>query len=70
MSMAEPMQAQTVDYTPVETQQDVTGMATKAVSSSSSEFVFNPDPDFLAKINANIRQNNQLLDKGGQPIIS
>jgi hypothetical protein len=25
--------------------------------------VFNPDPDFLAKINANIRMNNQV---GGQ----
>ena len=32
-------------------------------STSSSEFVFNPDPDFLAKINANIRMNNQV---GGQ----
>ena len=30
-------------------------------SSSSSEFVFNPDPDFLAKINANIRANNEKI---------
>lgn len=33
----------------------------KQEESEESEFVFNPDPDFLAKINANIRQNNQMV---------
>ena len=31
----------------------------KSKSSSLSEFVYNPDPDFLNRINANIRQNNE-----------
>jgi len=38
------------------------------VSSSSSEFVFNPDPNFLAKINANIRNNNENVDEDGRLI--
>jgi len=31
-------------------------------SSQLSEFVINPDPNFLAQINANIRSNNVDLD--------
>ena len=30
----------------------------KPRSSSSSEFMFNPDPNFLAKINENMRNND------------
>lgn len=30
-------------------------------SSSSSEFVFDPDPDFLSKINANLRANDEKM---------
>ena len=32
----------------------------KAKSSSSSEFVFNPDPNFLAKINENMMNNDRV----------
>ncbi len=32
--------------------------------SETSEFVYNPDPDFLSKINANIRQNNEVICGG------
>ena len=35
--------------------------------SDSSEFVFNPDPNFLAKINANIRQNNEIVCGDPEP---
>ena len=34
----------------------------KSKSSSMSEFVYNPDPDFLNRINANIRQNNDVIE--------
>lgn len=34
-------------------------------SSSQSEFVYDPDPDFLNKINHNIRVNNGNV--GGEP---
>ena len=37
-------------------------------SSSSSEFVFNPDPNFLANINANIKMNNEKFANQGANI--
>jgi hypothetical protein len=44
-----------------EAQQEQVEEDNKKDESETSEFVFNPDPDFLAKINANIRQNNQAI---------
>jgi hypothetical protein len=41
----------------------------KPKSSSSSDFVFNPDPNFLANINNNIRANNQKVAVE-QPILN
>jgi len=40
-------------------------VAPQKEESETSEFVFNPDPNFLAKINANIRINNEIV--GDQP---
>ena len=46
--------------------QDVAAVENNARSSScQSEFVYDPDPDFLSKINFNIRVNNGNV--GGEP---